>query len=217
MVAQRSFDSRSERYSSSPELSRNHRENGLRSLQEVRRDSAGTPDPLSTPRGSPLLRRSFAVLASGGEDGLDKRVIDIFDDKRGRSSPLPQAVQGAQAQAKGPTNEPGIKNEFARMFSGIGSGVGSAVSTPVPQEAQLPGSIPGSPPDTDGRGTPLGKRSNHDSKPRDSSRAAKRQRRDDVVKREEDAGVSLARTLSGKGQKRTRNNYQNIGVTQTQP
>lgn len=42
----------------------------------------------------------------------------------GRNSPLPQAVQGAQSQLSGPGDEPGIKSEFGRMFSGIGSGVG---------------------------------------------------------------------------------------------
>jgi hypothetical protein len=42
----------------------------------------------------------------------------------GRYSPLPQAVQGAQAQSIGP--EIGIKTEHGRIFSGLGSGVGSA-------------------------------------------------------------------------------------------
>ena len=41
--------------------------------------------------------------------------------KRGRYSPLPQAVQGAQAQSVGP--ETGIKTESGRVFSGIGSGI----------------------------------------------------------------------------------------------
>lgn len=213
-LLQQPHEPRSTRQSSSPELSRHHRENGLRSLQDIRRESAGTPDPLSTPRGSPLLRRSFAVLASGMDDTLDRRMADILsDDKRGRASPLPQAVQGAQAQSRGPTNEPGIKNEFARMFSGIGSGVGSAVSTPVPQEAQLVRSVPLSPLDVDDRGTPLGKQISLNSKTRDSSRPAKRMRlKEDDVKREDDVGLSLGRTLSGRGQKRTRNNYQNVSA-----
>ncbi len=42
-------------------------------------------------------------------------------NRKGRNSPFPQAVQGAQ----GPPGEPGIKSEFGKMFSGIGSGVGS--------------------------------------------------------------------------------------------
>ena len=51
----------------------------------------------------------------------------IESSKRtGRFSPLPQAVQGAQARTSGPASDPGIKPEFSRMFSGIGSGVGSA-------------------------------------------------------------------------------------------
>lgn len=46
--------------------------------------------------------------------------------KTGRASPLPQAVQGAQARTAGPGGHPGIKNEFGRMFSGLGSGLSSA-------------------------------------------------------------------------------------------
>ncbi|KAI4195728.1 MAG: hypothetical protein LQ348_002414 [Seirophora lacunosa] len=49
----------------------------------------------------------------------------IENGRRGRVSPLPQAVQGAQGRNSGPASDPGIKNEFGRMFSGIGSGVGS--------------------------------------------------------------------------------------------
>lgn len=49
--------------------------------------------------------------------------------KGGRNSPLPQAVQGAQSQLSGPGDEPGIKSEFGRMFSGIGSGVGVGSSS----------------------------------------------------------------------------------------
>ena len=42
----------------------------------------------------------------------------------GRFSPLPQAVQGAQAQSLGP--ESGIKTENGRVFSGLGSGIGTS-------------------------------------------------------------------------------------------
>ncbi|KAL8282483.1 hypothetical protein RB600_005776 [Gaeumannomyces tritici] len=58
-------------------------------------------------------------------------------NRKGRVSPLPQAVQGAQPQLPGPASEPGIKSEFGRMFSGIGSGVG-ALSSPIPSGAQVP-------------------------------------------------------------------------------
>ncbi|KAI1770568.1 Rxt3-domain-containing protein [Hypoxylon cercidicola] len=58
-------------------------------------------------------------------------------NRKGRVSPLPQAVQGAQPQVQGPAGEPGIKSEFGRMFSGIGSGVrGIGVSSPVPPSMQ---------------------------------------------------------------------------------
>ncbi len=50
--------------------------------------------------------------------------------RRGRDSPLPQAVQGAQPRHIGPGGDnPGIKMEFGRMFSGLGSGVGTATPT----------------------------------------------------------------------------------------
>jgi len=59
-------------------------------------------------------------------------------NRKGRLSPLPQAVQGAQPPLQGPGGEPGIKSEFGRMFSGIGSGVrGIGGSSPVPSGAQL--------------------------------------------------------------------------------
>jgi len=51
-------------------------------------------------------------------------------NRKGRNSPLPQAVQGAQSRHIGPGGDnPGIKMEFGRMFSGLGSGVGSTTPT----------------------------------------------------------------------------------------
>ncbi len=69
-------------------------------------------------------------------------------NRRGRISPLPQPVQGAQGQSNGQSGEPSIKNEFGRMFSGIGSGVGAmerAMSGPSPiiSGPQIPFSNPG--------------------------------------------------------------------------
>lgn len=53
--------------------------------------------------------------------------------RKERVSPLPQITQGAtQTDTDGLTGEPSIKNEFGRMFSGIGSGVGSALQIPTP-------------------------------------------------------------------------------------
>lgn len=65
------------------------------------------------------------------------RVQEI--NRKGRISPLPQAVQGAQPQIQGPPGEAGIKSEFGRMFSGIGSGVsGLGVPSPVASVVQPP-------------------------------------------------------------------------------
>jgi len=50
--------------------------------------------------------------------------------RKGRNSPLPQAVQGAQPRHGWPGGDNlGIKMEFGRMFSGLGSGVGSTTPT----------------------------------------------------------------------------------------
>ncbi|KAI4599023.1 hypothetical protein KJ359_002440 [Pestalotiopsis sp. 9143b] len=58
-------------------------------------------------------------------------------NRKGRVSPLPQAVQGAQPQSMTPSGEPGIKSEFGRMFSGIGTGAG-AFGMPSPGPSHLP-------------------------------------------------------------------------------
>lgn len=92
------------------------------------------------------------------------------DGKRaGRASPLPQAVQGAQAQFIGPAGEPGIKGELGRVFAGIGSGVGtggssstgSGPSTPMTASPFKRDSTNGQPENADdvkGRGIGLGER-----------------------------------------------------------
>lgn len=61
--------------------------------------------------------------------------------RTGRASPLPQAVQGAQAQPSSIGKDPGIKSEFGRMFSGLGSGLSKGSVTPsrgspMPQNRQ---------------------------------------------------------------------------------
>ncbi|KAJ9608120.1 hypothetical protein H2200_007108 [Cladophialophora chaetospira] len=60
------------------------------------------------------------------------------ESKRGRYSPVPQAVQGAQAQTPAPDG--GIKTEHGRVFAGIGSGMGSASAGPTPTPQPLPAS-----------------------------------------------------------------------------
>jgi hypothetical protein len=59
--------------------------------------------------------------------------------RTGRASPLPQAVQGAQAQPLSIGKDPGVKSEFGRMFSGLGSGLGlntSSRGSPMPFNGQ---------------------------------------------------------------------------------
>jgi hypothetical protein len=68
----------------------------------------------------------------GDEHPLQRAFLGVASEirhKNGRSSPLPQAVQGAQPRHIGPGADPGVKSEFGRMFSGLGSGVGSNTPT----------------------------------------------------------------------------------------
>jgi hypothetical protein len=125
----------------------------------------------------------------------------------GRVSPLPQAVQGAQGRMKGPAGEPGIKNEFGRMFSGIGTGVGSNVSTPVPLDNATP-SFPSSPTrfDESRGGTPLSHvKQRISSKPGRRSRKIKNE--DAKMNVDTEDGATLARSSSTRGPKRVRQSY----------
>ncbi|ORY18677.1 histone deacetylation protein Rxt3-domain-containing protein [Clohesyomyces aquaticus] len=77
------------------------------------------------PGEEPQLSKSF--LALGGPEA---------NRRTGRASPLPQAVQGAQAQPVSIGKDPSIKSEFGRMFSGLGSGLGTNTpsrQSPMPQ------------------------------------------------------------------------------------
>ena len=97
---------------------------------------------LSTVSSATAMERTRSVdsVGRGSEDLNNHRhslAIMLDNNKRGRLSPLPQAVQGAQSRPSNtPSRDPGIKNEFSKMFAGIGSGVtgvgGSGASTPFP-------------------------------------------------------------------------------------
>ena len=54
------------------------------------------------------------------------------DAKRGRFSPLPQAVQGAQAQSLGPDKIVKTESGSGRVFSGIGSVIPTPSAAPAP-------------------------------------------------------------------------------------
>ncbi|KAL8980679.1 MAG: hypothetical protein Q9205_004308 [Flavoplaca limonia] len=101
------------------------------------------------PSAQPAIISMDRSVSTGGIDSHNKRGEEhtipharhslsllLENGKRGRVSPLPQAVQGAQGRNSGPASDPGIKNEFGRMFSGIGSGVGS--SGPMGSGASTP-------------------------------------------------------------------------------
>ena len=95
-----------------------------------------------------------------GEDASQnhRSMLSMIENKRlGRTSPLPQAVQGAQVQKRGPSTDPIIKNEFSRMFAGLGTGVSSTgmnsgASTPFAPPSPKPSTEPERRPPFNGRG-----------------------------------------------------------------
>ena len=95
-----------------------------------------------------------------GEDAgqTHRSILSMIENKRlGRISPMPQAVQGAQGQKRGPSTDPTIKNEFSRMFAGLGTGVSSTgmnsgTSTPFPPPSPKPSTEPERRPPFNGRG-----------------------------------------------------------------
>ncbi|KAF2668648.1 Rxt3-domain-containing protein [Microthyrium microscopicum] len=103
---------------------------------EQRRDGRPPVGLEMRPGTEPPQRRQ-----SGEEMQASRSFLGISSDpnKRGRASPLPQAVKGAQARYDGPGQDPSIKSEFGRIFQGLGSGLGGVGSltpsrqSPVPQ------------------------------------------------------------------------------------
>ncbi|EXJ72968.1 uncharacterized protein A1O5_04117 [Cladophialophora psammophila CBS 110553] len=122
-------------------------------------------------KGSEELSQHRAILGLANES------------KRGRYSPVPQAVQGAQAQT--PVPDAGIKSEHGRVFAGIGSGLGSTSSglTPAPQN------LPASPFKRDEGGARLSEE-NLMKMSRSTSGISKRNRKalDEEVRAESDVG-----------------------------
>ncbi|KAI9784525.1 MAG: hypothetical protein M1835_003563 [Candelina submexicana] len=127
-------------YNRSPHMAQDQQKSplpldGIAALDRQRQTYSQTPTPSAGvyQTGSNLVHDQ---QQKGSEDSSQPRnLLSVGSDnnrKGGRISPLPQAVQGAQAQMSGPGGEPGIKSEFGRMFSGIGSGVGSATSSAGP-------------------------------------------------------------------------------------
>jgi hypothetical protein len=133
-------------------------------------------------------------------------------NQKGRRSPFPQAVQGAQSQHSGPGAEPGIKNEFGKMFSGIGSGVGSmatpgatssGVQTPFSNSGQVRRE------DLDGL-LPLDPLADHSvhKLTRTASRGSRRRKLKEEDSRGDDESSTGRRTPSGRASKRAKNTHQ---------
>ncbi len=125
----------------SPSASRNRFfDNGTERQPQLNSHNAGSREGNGSINGGFQPHRT----SDDGSQSHRNMLATMFDtNKRGRISPLPQAVQGAQGQIRGPSTDPSIKNEFSRLFPGIGSGVGSAgmnsgASTPFPPPSPKP-------------------------------------------------------------------------------
>ena len=158
----------------------------------------GVDHPVRTGEDQPQNHRSSLALL-------------VDNSRRGRISPLPQAVQGAQGRTSGPASDPGIKNEFSRMFMGIGAGVGrggrlgSGTSSPFP-----PSPTKNFEPE---RKSPFARRGDliELAKPRSVSRGGRRGRKakEEDLKMELEApeGRTSVGTTSTRGMKRSRHSH----------
>jgi hypothetical protein len=106
-----------------------------RPLDDVPPPLSSAPFPGGGGGGHPFDSARNRNIDDPSGPGVHQRNLLAIQEinRKGRVSPLPQAVQGAQPQQPGPAAEPGIKSEFGRMFAGIGSGVGGVggLSSPV--------------------------------------------------------------------------------------
>ena len=100
------------------ERERMHGPQSMHQHQQQQYAPQGAPGPYRSNE-SPRARSNEE--AQNMQRGVYLGIQQSEINRKGRNSPFPQAVQGAQ----GPPGEPGIKSEFGKMFSGIGSGVGS--------------------------------------------------------------------------------------------
>ena len=155
------------------------------------------PQALGSYTTRPMSTNGVDQVNKPGEDILQPQrnslSLLIENGKRGRASPLPQAVQGAQGRISGPASDPGIKNEFGRMFSGIGSGVGS--SGPIGSGASTPFSSSPKVSHEPERRTPFTARGEmiELAKPRDTSKVRrKRIVKDDDIRNESENGSAGA-------------------------
>lgn len=179
-----------------------------------------------------ILTRNLSLLAPSTDnlsaaEGVDHHVrtgedhpqhhrsslaLLVDNSRRGRVSPLPQAVQGAQGRTSGPASDPGIKNEFAKMFMGIGAGVGrggrlgSGTSSPFPPS-------PTKNLESERR-SPFARRGDlvELAKTRSVSRGGRRGRKakDEELKLEPEAiegRATVGATTNTRGTKRTRHNH----------
>jgi len=88
-----------------------------------------------SPFAGSVASQAHSIAEDQGRKGSDelsqhRAILGLAaDSKRSRFSPLPQAVQGAQAQT--PVPDAGIKAEQGRVFSGIGNGIAASSATPA--------------------------------------------------------------------------------------
>ncbi|KAK5175726.1 uncharacterized protein LTR77_000865 [Saxophila tyrrhenica] len=101
-------------------------------LSLLERPPADRPMTFEEHQRMELMHREQQQNRKESDGSAHRALLNISPElnRKGRNSPLPQAVQGAQPRYVGPGGDnPGIKMEFGRMFPGLGSGVGTATPT----------------------------------------------------------------------------------------
>ena len=180
---------------------REHQQYQAQQRQQLLQGPPTQNGPAYQPQESPVRR----AMEDSQQMQQQRSFLGVQElNKRGRASPLPQAVQGAQGQIN-PGGEPSIKNEFGRMFSGIGSGVGGAmgVSSPVTASPQgIPFSNPGQLRRDDPESLQDSPIENGGHKiPRTASRGSRRRKLKEEDSKGDDESSTGRRTPGGRGKR----------------
>lgn len=138
------------------------------------------------------------VSRKGSDEISHRTIIGLgAESRRGRYSPVPQVVQGAQAQT--PVPDGGVKSEHGRVFAGLGGSIGTAV---IPSVAPVP--LPASPFKRDAA---MAKLPDEEASKTTGSATHTSKRARKILDDDGEAGESRKGSTSGKAGKRSK--YQN--------
>lgn len=105
---------------------------GMPLFERGRNDFADRPMTFEEHQRMEVAQREQHANRKESDGSVHRALLNISPElgRKGRNTPQPQAIQGAQPRQSGPIKNNSRLNAFGRMFSGLGSGAGSATPGP---------------------------------------------------------------------------------------